>query len=99
MRRVIFSLICSSGNAANVLKPTSVGITSSQSESLLGRPREFASPRFGDQLSYDLRHPACTEKYAAGGCLPAATNEGHLSLRTGRMSRSVLKCSLSGGLV
>src|SRR6516165_5748907 len=26
MRRLIFSLICSSGNAANVLKPTNVGI-------------------------------------------------------------------------
>src|SRR6516164_2408092 len=30
MRRLIFSLICSSGNAANVLKPTNVGIPSSQ---------------------------------------------------------------------
>src|SRR5262249_25674450 len=29
MRRLIFSVICSSGKAANVLKPTSVGITSS----------------------------------------------------------------------
>jgi hypothetical protein len=30
MRRLIFSLICSSGKAANVPKPTSVGIASSQ---------------------------------------------------------------------
>src|SRR5262245_41665243 len=30
MRRLIFSLICSSGNAVNVLKPTNVGIPSSQ---------------------------------------------------------------------
>src|SRR5437667_12893843 len=30
MRRLMFSLICSSGKAANLPKPTSVGITSSQ---------------------------------------------------------------------
>src|SRR5262245_35804978 len=30
MRRLIFSLICFSGNAANVLKPPNVGISSSQ---------------------------------------------------------------------
>src|SRR5215831_2598406 len=36
MRRLIFSLICSSGNAANVLKPTSVGITSSQTRIAFG---------------------------------------------------------------
>src|SRR5215831_11181032 len=34
MRRLIFSLICSSGNAANVLKPTNVGIPSSQIRTL-----------------------------------------------------------------
>ena len=77
------SLICSSSKAANRLKPTSFGITSSHI-------------RIAYRRSYDLRRPACIEKQAAGGCLPAATNKGHLRLRTGRMLRSVLKCSSSG---
>src|SRR5262249_10845075 len=49
MRRLIFSLICSSGNAANVLKPTNVGIPSSQIRILYpahSEPlRSFANPR------------------------------------------------------
>src|SRR5215831_8149458 len=49
MRRLIFSLICSSGNPANVLKPTNVGIPSSQIRILYpahSEPlRSFAKPR------------------------------------------------------
>src|SRR6516162_5490929 len=49
MRRLIFSLICSSGNPANVLKPTNVGIPSSQIRFLYpahSEPlRSFANPR------------------------------------------------------
>src|SRR6266478_4618672 len=44
MRRLIFSPICSSGKAANVPKPTSVGITSSQIRIALASHSMFRSP-------------------------------------------------------
>jgi hypothetical protein len=44
MRRLIFSLICSSGKAANVPKPTIVGINSSQSDIAFGGAWSWPRP-------------------------------------------------------
>src|SRR6266511_297625 len=66
MRRLILSLICSSDKAANVPKPTSVGITSSQT--WVERQQEIKTyqrkrplggkPDVGETGRADLRHPA-----------------------------------------
>src|SRR5262245_57822790 len=52
MRRLIFSPICSSGNAANVLKPANVGITSSQIRIAFGVA--WAVPSAGFELRIAL---------------------------------------------
>ena len=53
MRRLTLSLICSSSKAANLLKPTSFGISSSQIRTSLVSP------------GYDLCHPTRAENQGA----------------------------------
>jgi hypothetical protein len=57
MRRLIFSLICSSSRAANVPKPTSVDITSSQIRIALGAARSMNAQLLSFSKVPPRRHP------------------------------------------
>src|SRR5262245_58311358 len=52
MRRLIFSLISSSGNAANVPKPTSIGMTSSQIRIASASHSHVRSPTLPQLIPY-----------------------------------------------
>src|SRR5215475_4206789 len=81
MRRLIFSLICSSGNAANVLKPTNVGIPSSQIRILYpahSEPlRSFANPRRQCEAITDQDGNTTVQPHGATGRGRPSGNEVH----------------------
>src|SRR5215813_2896421 len=77
MRRLILSLIRSSGKAANVPKPASVGITSSQIRIAFGVAWSRKFPRAAEQR--DERAPPHAEHEASSPPYPAGS--GHQRAR------------------
>src|SRR6516164_556517 len=88
MRRLIFSLICSSGNAANVLKPTNVGIPSSQIRILYpahSEPlRSFANPRRQCEAITEQDGNTTVQPHGATGRGRPSGNEVHAFLSFNR---------------